>query len=94
MLDLHDNIPENMKFYPHLTTFPGKYIISPKKWKKKEEEFIHKADKIITVSPGFVEDVLNRTTISKESIVLVPNTVRESFYKEAIFSDLIKKREV
>lgn len=92
VLDLHDNIPENMKFYPHLTTFPGKYIISPKKWKKKEEEFIHKADKIITVSPGFVEDVLNRTTISKESIVLVPNTVRESFYKEAIFSDPIKEK--
>ena len=27
VLDLHDNIPENMKFYPHLNKFPGKYII-------------------------------------------------------------------
>jgi len=49
VLDLHDNIPENMRFYPHLRKFPGKYIISPKKWKLKESEFIIKADKIITV---------------------------------------------
>ena len=40
VLDLHDNIPENMSFYPHLRKFPGKYIISPKKWKIKESEFI------------------------------------------------------
>ena len=40
VLDLHDNMPEVMKLYPHLQKFPGKYIISPKKWKQKEEEFI------------------------------------------------------
>lgn len=33
VLDLHDNIPENMRFYPHLRKFPGKYIISPKNGK-------------------------------------------------------------
>ena len=86
VLDLHDNIPENMKFYPHLTKFPGKYIISPQKWKKKEEEFIKKADRVITVSPSFVKDVIFRTGIKNEDIVLVPNTVRHSFYKEASIS--------
>ena len=40
VLDLHDNVPEVMKLYPHLQKFPGKYIISPKKWKIKEREFI------------------------------------------------------
>ena len=92
VLDLHDNIPENMKFYPHLSKFPGKYIISPNKWKKREEEFIKKADKVITVSPGFVNDVLNRTGLTKEAIVLVPNTVRQSFYKDAVFSEEIVKK--
>ena len=35
VLDLHDNMPEIMKLYPHLQKFPGKQLISPKKWKQK-----------------------------------------------------------
>jgi hypothetical protein len=31
VLDLHENRPEIMKFYPHLSVFPGKYLISSKK---------------------------------------------------------------
>ncbi|NJB82582.1 glycosyltransferase family 4 protein [Wenyingzhuangia aestuarii] len=84
VLDLHDNLPEIMQFYPHLQKFPGKYIISPKKWKVKEEEFIQKADKVITVSPEFVNEVVTRTKIAKNKIVLVPNTIRKSFYDEAV----------
>ncbi|MAC87153.1 MAG: glycosyl transferase, partial [Gammaproteobacteria bacterium] len=92
VLDLHDNIPENMKFYPHLNKFPGKYIISPNKWRKKESEFIMKADKIITVSPNFAKDIIDKNNIEKEKMILVPNTVRKSFFKEAIYSDVIKKK--
>lgn len=80
ILDLHDNMPEVMKLYPHLQKFPGKQIISPRKWKNKEEEFIAKADKVITVSNEFIEEVVCRTKIAKNKIVLVPNTVRKSFY--------------
>ena len=47
VLDLHDNMPEVMKLYPHLKKFPGKQLISPKKWKAKEEYFIQKATKVI-----------------------------------------------
>ena len=92
VLDLHDNIPENMKFYPHLQKFPGKYIISPEKWKKKEKEFILKSDKIITVSPNFAKDIIEKNNIEKEKMILVPNTVRKSFFKEAIYSDVIKEK--
>lgn len=84
ILDLHDNMPEIMKFYPHLQKFPGKYLISPKKWKRKEEVFIKKADKVITVSPEFVNEIKERTKIAAEKLILVPNTVREAFYKEAV----------
>lgn len=90
-IDLHDNIPENMKMYPHLNKFPGKYLISPKRWKKNEESLIKKADHIITVSPGFVNDIINRTSIDQNKVVLVPNTVRKSFYKEAVFSQEVEK---
>ena len=89
VLDLHDNMPEIMKLYAHLQKFPGKQLISPKKWKQKEEEFIHKATKIITVSQEFIEEVVERTKISRDKIVLVPNTVHQSFYKEAKIDNLI-----
>jgi hypothetical protein len=44
-------MPEVMKLYPHLQKFPGKYIISPLKWKKKEREFIEKENKLIDLTP-------------------------------------------
>ena len=92
ILDLHDNMPEIIKLYPHLQKFPGKQIISPKKWRRKEEEFISKANKVITVSDEFIEEVIERTDISKEKIVLVPNTVQQSFYKNAIIENKIIKK--
>ncbi len=82
VLDLHDNMPEVMKLYPHLQKFPGKYIISPKKWKQKEEDFILKADKVISVSPEFIETLKTRVPSEKEKFVLVPNTIRKSFFED------------
>ncbi len=82
VLDLHDNMPEIMKFYPHLQKFPGKYLISPEKWKQKEEEFIQKANKVITVSNEFKTEVVQRTKIDTAKISVVPNTVRKSFYQK------------
>ena len=82
VLDLHDNMPEVMKLYPHLQKFPGKYIISPKKWKQKEEEFILKANKVISVSPEFIETLKTRLPSEKEKFVLVPNTIRKSFFED------------
>ena len=92
ILDLHDNMPEIIKLYPHLQKFPGKQLISPKKWKKKEEEFIHKATKVITVSNEFVEEVKERTGITENKISLVPNTVSAFFYENAYRDKNISSR--
>lgn len=89
VLDLHDNMPEIIKLYPHLQKFPGKQLISPKKWKQKEESFIKKATKVVTVSQEFIEEVVNRTKIAREKIVLVPNTIHRSFYKNAVIDESI-----
>jgi glycosyltransferase involved in cell wall biosynthesis len=83
VLDLHDNLPEIMKYYPHLQKFPGNILISPKKWKRKEAEFIEKSNYVITVSQEFVDEVIERTKISPNKISLVANTVTTSFYKNA-----------
>ncbi len=82
VLDLHDNFPEVMKEYPHLQKFPGKQLISPLKWKRKEEEFIAKADSVITVSNEFIEEVKSRVSLDDNKIQLVPNTVSKSFYED------------
>jgi glycosyltransferase involved in cell wall biosynthesis len=92
VLDLHDNMPEVMKLYPHLQKFPGKYIISPKKWKEKEEEFILKADRVISVSPEFIETLQIRLPSEKEKFVLVPNTIRKSFYEDYKVDTTITER--
>ena len=81
VLDLHENRPEIMKFYPHLSKFPGTYLISSKKWKKKEEEFILKATKVIVVTLEAKNEILERVPMEADKIIEVPNTVRESFYK-------------
>jgi glycosyltransferase involved in cell wall biosynthesis len=81
VLDLHENRPEIMKFYPHLSVFPGKYLISSKKWKHKEEQFIVKATKVIVVTREAKDEILNRVAIDAEKIIDVPNTVRARFYK-------------
>jgi len=81
VLDLHDNFPEVMKEYPHLQKFPGKQLISPLKWKRKEEEFIKMADSVITVSNEFIEEVKSRVRLDDNKIQLVPNTVSKSFYE-------------
>ncbi|WP_299159565.1 glycosyltransferase family 4 protein [uncultured Tenacibaculum sp.] len=82
ILDLHENRPEIMKFYPHLKKFPSNIIILPKKWKQKEEAFIKKADKIIVVTEDAKKEIIERTKIKSDAIGVVPNTVRASFYND------------
>ena len=92
ILDLHDNIPEVMKLYPHLQKFPGKHLISPKKWKQKEEEFIKKANKVIAVSPEFIDTLAVRLPLEKDKLVLVPNTIRKTFFEDYIVNETIIKK--
>ena len=81
ILDLHENRPEIMKFYPHLKKGVSKYLISIQKWKQKETNFINKADKLILVTQEAKDEVLLRCTIKADNVIVVPNTVRKSFYE-------------
>ncbi|MDC9722556.1 MAG: glycosyltransferase, partial [Urechidicola sp.] len=80
VLDLHENRPEIMKYYQHLQKFPGKQLISTKKWKQKEEHFIKQADRVVVVTKESKEELVLRTQKEASKIVVVPNTVRKSFY--------------
>lgn len=92
VLDLHDNYPEIMQFYPHMNKFPGKYLIQPSRWKSAEKKLIQKADKVITVSPQFIEDLKNRFPDASTKFRLVPNAVNSSFYENYSIDESIKKR--
>lgn len=81
VLDLHENRPEIMKFYQHLQKFPGKQLISTKKWKRQEEQFIKHADRVVVVTQESKEEIVLRTKKEASKIVVVPNTVRKSFYQ-------------
>ena len=92
VLDLHENRPEIMRFYPHLLRFPGKYVISSKKWKNKEEEFIRKATTVIVVTSEAKDEIKKRLPIDTDKIVEVPNTVRQSFYKSPrVYPEILKQ---
>lgn len=89
ILDLHENRPAIMKFYPHLQKFPGKLLISPEKWKKKEEEFIKKASKIIVVTKESKSEIINRVDVNPSKIIVVPNTVHKNYNKDRKFDNEI-----
>jgi glycosyltransferase involved in cell wall biosynthesis len=80
-----------MKDYPHLNKIPGKWIIKPELWKKKEQFFIEKSEYIITVSNEFQNEIQKRID-KKEKLVMVPNTVHQSFFSNYKLDDELIKR--
>ena len=92
VLDLHENRPEIMKFYPHLQKASGKILISPKKWKRKEEVFIKKATAVVVVTEEAKNEIVNRVGKPANSIVVVPNTVHKVYFTEAKFKENILQK--
>ncbi|WGH75839.1 glycosyltransferase family 4 protein [Tenacibaculum tangerinum] len=85
VIDLHENRPEIMRFYPHMQKLRGKLLISIKKWIRKEEEFIKKATNVVVVTNEAKKEIMNRVGVPADKIVVVPNTVRTSFFEKSSF---------
>ncbi len=81
VLDLHENRPEIMRFYPHLQKLYGKLLISINKWKRKEEEFVRNASKVVVVTKHAKKELIERVGVEGEKIAVVPNTIRPFFYE-------------
>ncbi|WP_420580822.1 glycosyltransferase family 4 protein [Reichenbachiella sp.] len=82
VLDIHENVPEIMKFYPHLQKGLGKLLIKPSVWKRKEEEFIIKSDGIIVVTSDAKEELEQRTGVGSSKTLVLPNFTDPSFVKK------------
>lgn len=72
--DLHENYPEALKYYKFSNTFPGNILISIKKWKKIEIEWLKQMDKIIVVVEEAKERI-SKLGISPNNIYCVENYV-------------------
>ncbi|MCP4883895.1 MAG: glycosyltransferase family 4 protein [Flavobacteriales bacterium] len=92
VLDLHENRPEIMKSYPHLKKFPGNLLISLKAWKKKEEELVRMSDKTVVVTKEAKSELKERVGLADKKIVVVPNTVKSSFYQDFVLEPAILER--
>lgn len=91
VFDIHENIPEIMKHYPHLKTATGKLLINPNTWKRKETEFIFKADKVIVVTNDAKDEIVKRVKISKNKIKVLPNFTNDSFRKKSYSKKISSK---
>ena len=91
VLDLHENRPEIMKYYKHVNSFFGKVLISTKRWKKAEQKFVNQSDKIIVVTEEAKKELLTRCNKKNNEIIVYPNTVRKSFYKNKTIDEEIKQ---
>lgn len=80
VLDLHENRPEIMKFYHHVTHFPGNCLIFPKRWKKFEFSFIKKANRVIVVTEEARDYYASALRLDPDKFFIVPNYVRKEFY--------------
>lgn len=79
-IDLHENRPEIMKYYRHVNSGLGKFLISPRTWKKFEYKFIQQADKVVVVTEEARAYYMNELPVAAEKFHIVPNTIREEFY--------------
>ncbi len=80
VLDLHENRPEIMKHYVHVVNWPGKWIISPKRWNYYQKKYCQAADFIIVVTEESKKDLAAEFKIPEDKFVVVPNTVDTSIY--------------
>ena len=89
IIDLHENRPEIMKYYPHLQKRLGKLLISPKKWKRQEEKFISKATKVVVVTEESKNEIISRVRVAASKIVVVPNTVHKKYGMNSLLQEEI-----
>ena len=84
VLDLHENRPEIMKEYKHVKSLIGQILINPINWKKAEERFSKESKNVVVVTELAKNELISRTGLKKEKVVVFPNTVSEKFYTDYI----------
>lgn len=73
-IDLHENYPSAINSYQWAVKGWRKLIVNPKKWFKKEFEYLNYADRIITLSNSFKESLLKKyPALNSKEFAIHPN---------------------
>lgn len=73
-LDLHENYPAAINSYQWAIKGWRKHVVQPKKWYKKEGEYLNYADNLVVLSDSFKQDLIERFPFLKsETIYVHPN---------------------
>jgi len=94
VLDLHENRPEIMKFYAHVNSLFGKFLIRPSRWKKFEFKYIKEADKVIVVTEAAKNYYCDQLEVEKNKFIVLPNTVRREFFTNYSVSQTIQNKYI
>ncbi len=90
VLDLHENRPEIMKHYKHVTSTLGKVLINLDTWKRWQNILMKKATKVILVTEEAKKLAIEDTKLPSENFHVVPNTITPSiFYAYNIENEVI-----
>ena len=92
VLDIHENLPEIIKEYPHYKTFLGQMLIFPSIWKKNEKYFIKRANLCIVVAQEAKEYYVKHFKTNATNFLVLPNTVLKSFYKTPTIQNTITEK--
>ena len=87
--DLHENRPEILKYYKHIQSFPGKYLISIKRWIKYQIEYVNKVDKVILITEEAKKYYVEHYGVDEDKIIVVPNYVDYPVKVEKADKDLL-----
>jgi len=91
-LDLHENRPEILQFYPHLQRFPGKHLISIERWRSAQTSLMHRADHIVLVTPEAIDDALADSGRPRSHFTAVANTIEPKIYFNYPLNEQIVER--
>lgn len=79
-LDLHENRPVIMQFYPHLKKFPGNWLINIRRWEEAQNELLRRADKVVLVTEEARDEAVRSAGILPEKVVVLPNTIHPEIF--------------
>jgi glycosyltransferase involved in cell wall biosynthesis len=92
VLDLHENRPEIMRFYPHLKRFPANMLINLKRWARAQQQLMEAANYLILVTKEAKMQVLSQLDIVADKIILVPNSIKKDIFLHYPINKEIKNR--
>jgi len=73
--DYHENRPAIMPFYSYVRNFPGKYLISVKRWEQYQRRACIETDRLVVVTPEARQYYVDRYKIRTDKIFVLSNYV-------------------